>query len=51
MLDGEVVVGAGVPDSVTLYEIPDQKDYRYVTINGQPVLVNPTDRKIVYVYR
>ena len=51
VLDGEVVVGAGVPDSVTLYEIPDQPDYRYVTINGQPVLVNPTDRKIVYVYR
>lgn len=51
VLDGEVVVGAGVPDNVTLYEIPDQPDYRYVSINGQQVLVNPTDRRIVYVYR
>ena len=51
ILDGEVVVGAGIPDTVTLYDIPDQADYKYVTINGQPVLVNPTDRKIVYVYR
>lgn len=51
ILDGEVVVGAGVPDTVTLYDIPDQPDYKYVTINGQPVLVSPTDRKIVYVYR
>ncbi len=51
VLDGEVVVGAGIPESVTLYEIPDQKDFKYVIVNGQPVLVNPADRRIVYVYR
>lgn len=51
VLDGEVVVGAGIPDTVTLYEIPEQPDYRYVVVNGQPVLVNPTDRRIVYIYR
>lgn len=51
VLDGEVVVGAGVPDTVTLYDIPDQPGYKYVTINGQPVLVNPSDRRIVYIYR
>ena len=51
ILDGEVVVGAGVPDTVTLYDVPEFPDYRYVTINGQNVLVNPTDRKIVYIYR
>lgn len=50
-LQGEVVLGAGVPDTVTLYDVPDQPDYKYVTINGQPVLVNPADRKIVYIYR
>lgn len=51
VLDGEVVVGAGVPDTVTLYDVPDFPDYKYVTINGQTVLVTPTDRKIVYIYR
>lgn len=51
ILDGEVMVGAGVPEAVTLYDIPEQKDYKYVVINGQPVLVNPADRKIVYIYR
>lgn len=51
VLDGEVVVGAGVPESVTLYDIPEEPNYKYVTINGQPVLVNPADRKIVYIYR
>lgn len=50
-LEGEVVIGAGVPDTVTLYEIPEQPDYRYVTINSQPVLVNPENRQIVYIYR
>ena len=51
VLDGEVVIGAGVPDTVTLYDVPDFPDYKYVTINGQTVLVSPADRKIVYIYR
>ena len=51
VLDGEVVIGAGIPESVTLYEVPDQPDYRYVTVNGQTVLVNSSDRQIVYIYR
>jgi hypothetical protein len=49
-LDGEVVVGAGLPETVKLREIPDY-EYRYVYLNGQPVLVEPDSRKIVYVLR
>lgn len=49
-LDGEVVIGAGVPETVTLHAIPDY-DYQYVYINGQPVLVDPGSRQIVYVLR
>lgn len=49
-LDGEVVVGAGLPETVALTEIPDY-DYRYAYINGQPVLVDAPTRKIVYVMR
>lgn len=49
-LDGEVVVGAGVPDTVEIYEVPDY-DYRYAYVNGQPVLVDPADRRIVYIVR
>jgi uncharacterized protein YraI len=49
-LDGEVVVGAGVPETVTLAEIPNY-EYRYVYLNGQPVLVEPQSRRIVYVLR
>lgn len=50
ILDGEVVLGAGIPDSVTLYDIPGQSDYRYVVVNDLPVLVDG-ERRIVHVYR
>lgn len=49
-LEGEVVVGAGLPETVELREVPDY-DYRYRYVNGQPVLVDPATRRIVYVYR
>ncbi|OJU52378.1 MAG: hypothetical protein BGO03_12030 [Mesorhizobium sp. 61-13] len=49
-LDGEVVVGAGLPETVALNEIPDYQ-YRYVNVNGQAVLVDAQSRKIVYIVR
>jgi len=49
-LEGEVVVGASLPENVQLREIPDY-EYRYVYVNGQPVLVEPQSRRIVYVVR
>jgi uncharacterized protein YraI len=49
-LEGEVVVGAGLPDTVELMPVPDY-GYKYVYVNGQPVLVDPDSRRIVYVVR
>ena len=49
-LNGEVVVGAGVPDTVTLRPVPDY-DYDYAYVNRVPVLVDRGSRRIVYVYR
>lgn len=49
-LDGEVVVGASLPETVQLAAIPDYQ-YRYVYVNNQPVLVDPSTRRIVYVMR
>ncbi len=49
-LDGEVVVGAGIPETVSLSRIPDY-NYRYAYINGQAILVDPPSRRIVYVVR
>jgi uncharacterized protein YraI len=49
-LDGEVVVGAEVPETLELRTIPDY-EYRYAYVNGQPVLIEPGTRRIVYVHR
>lgn len=49
-LEGEVVVGAGVPDTVVLSEIPGQT-YRYAYINGVPAVIEPDSRRIVHIVR
>lgn len=49
-LDGEVVVGAGIPDTVTLNEVPES-EYYYAYINGVPVLVEREQRRVVYIVR
>ncbi|MEC8669450.1 MAG: DUF1236 domain-containing protein, partial [Pseudomonadota bacterium] len=48
-VEGEVVVGAGIPQEVTLTAIPES-DYRYVYLNGNPVVVDG-ERTIVRVIR
>jgi hypothetical protein len=49
-LQGEVVRGATLPDTVALQPIPDY-DYDYVYVNNQRVLVEPQSRRIVYIER
>lgn len=49
-LEGEVVVGATLPETVVVREIPDY-EYRYVYVNGQPVLVEPGTNRVVYIVR
>lgn len=49
-LDGEVVVGAGLPEVVALYPVPESA-YSYVYVNGVPVLVETPTRRIVYIVR
>ena len=48
--EGEVVVGATLSDNVTLYDTP-AAEVRYANLNGQYVLVEPTERQIVYIVR
>ncbi|MCC5973016.1 MAG: DUF1236 domain-containing protein [Rubellimicrobium sp.] len=49
-LDGEVVVGAGIPDGVTLLQVPET-EYTYAYINGVPVIVEPTARRVIHIAR
>ena len=49
-LDGEVVVGAGIPETVTLAPVPDS-EYSYAYLNGVPVLVETKNRTVTYIVR
>ena len=49
-LDGEVVVGAGIPETVMLSEVPNS-EYSYAYVNGVPVIVERKQRQIVYIVR
>lgn len=49
-LQGEVVVGATLPKTITVHEVP-RYEYRYAVVNGRTVLVEPSTNRIVYVYR
>jgi len=50
LVEGEPVVGAVLPRSVVVREVP-QYQYRYAVVNGRTVLVEPGTNRIVYVYR
>lgn len=49
-LNGEVVEGAGLPPDVALAPVPGS-EYQYAYVNGVPVLVEPTTRRVRYIYR
>ncbi|EAU39950.1 hypothetical protein FP2506_17779 [Fulvimarina pelagi HTCC2506] len=49
-LEGETVVGAGIPENVQLNPVPEY-EYEYANVNGQQVLVDPGTRQIVYIVR
>jgi hypothetical protein len=44
----ELNVGTALPDTVELHEVPNVQ-YRYVVVDGQTVLVDPSTRKIVKI--
>ncbi len=50
LLDGEVIVGAGIPEEVEVIAIPDTQ-YGYLNVNGLPVVVDNESRQIVQIVR
>ncbi len=49
-LNGEVVEGVGLPPDVVLAPVPNT-NYDYAYVNGVPVLVEPSSRRVTYIYR
>ncbi|MES5098739.1 DUF1236 domain-containing protein [Agrobacterium sp. BA1120] len=48
-VEGDVAIGETLPESAELVTIPDY-EYSYVRVNDRRVLVEPSTRRIVYVY-
>lgn len=48
----ELNIGSSIPETVELYpiEVPDVT-YEYVVVDGQTVIVDPRDRRIVEIIR
>ncbi len=46
---GNIAVGQVLPDEVTVYDVPKYDRYRWTYINGQRLLIDRRDRKIVAV--
>jgi hypothetical protein len=49
VLEGKVVSGEAIPDSVELIEIPDNPKYAYVYVDSGPVIVERDTRKVVWM--
>ena len=49
-LDGEVVPGATLPETVAITPVPDS-EYGYVYVNGVPAVVSPDTRQVVHIVR
>jgi hypothetical protein len=49
-LNGEVVEGVGLPEDVAIAPVPGY-DYDYAYVNSLPVLVEPSTRRVRYIYR
>jgi len=47
--NGNIAVGQVLPDEVTVYDVPKYDRYRWTYINGQRLLIDRRDRKIVAV--
>ena len=46
----EVAIGVGLPETVVVREVPGY-EYGYAYVNGQPVFVEPSSRRVVYIVR
>ena len=49
-IDGDIIVGATLPDTVQVVEVPKHSKYRYAVVNKKRVLIDSGTRKVVKVY-
>ena len=50
VLEGELVAGEVLPETVEVIAIPDQPEYGYAIVNDRRVILDPTTRTVIEVY-
>ncbi|MBC8129389.1 MAG: DUF1236 domain-containing protein [Rhizobiaceae bacterium] len=50
VLEGPVVVGQALPDTVEYQIIPDNDGYAYAIVNDRRVIIDPQTRSVIEVY-
>ncbi|HET7715872.1 MAG TPA: DUF1236 domain-containing protein [Bauldia sp.] len=50
VVDGDVAVGAVLPDTVTVVEVPNHTKYGYVKVKGKKVIIDTDTRKVLKIY-
>ncbi|MCH4542694.1 DUF1236 domain-containing protein [Ochrobactrum sp. A-1] len=48
VIEGEISDGYVLPDAVAVHPIPDNPDFGYIYVNGEPVIVSMQNRQVVY---
>ncbi|WAJ28006.1 DUF1236 domain-containing protein [Antarcticirhabdus aurantiaca] len=48
-VDGDVVVGEALPETVTITPIPDNAGFGYAVVNNKRVVINPETRTVIEV--
>ena len=51
LLNGEVVVGATIPNTVAVYSLPEYSEYAYLNVNGDTVIIDADTYEIVDIVR
>ncbi|GAA5665803.1 hypothetical protein FHW72_001916 [Ochrobactrum sp. RC6B] len=48
VIEGEISDGYVLPDAIAVHPIPDNPDFGYIYVNGEPVIVSMQNRRVVY---
>jgi hypothetical protein len=49
VFEGDVAVGAALPDTVVVRKIPDNNDFAYTVVNKKRVIIEPKTRKVIKI--
>jgi Protein of unknown function (DUF1236) len=50
VIDEDVAVGAVLPKTVKVIEVPKFKKYRFAIVNNKRVIIEPRTRKVIAIY-